>query len=270
MDVSFGLQHTYYAEFLCALSVSLDEILIFQWLFTEKIADREFRVGSEGFNMLHLAAACNSYVCAKWLVFSKGVELEQKTLAGQNAAHIACVLRAHHVRRLYTPFLRAKRGSWDAFRGIWGSVMDILESGQLPREFTDVLDTLTESVSGSEFAENDETGSQSSDEARYFPVAHDKNQVHAPVPNSPPLDAVDLSQSVWFVSKHDDVNSLVRLIDKSYGRLAKQPELVTNETFGADPMLGLGDEDTLLDPIGNCPLKMHTATRGDIPLLTTV
>eukprot|EP01034_Spumella_vulgaris_P044509 gene44509-55365_t len=80
-------------HFLCALAASLDELQIFQWLFAEKIADRDvFRVGVDGFTVLHLAASCNSYVCVKWLVFSKLIDVEQPTEStGQNSAHIAAI-----------------------------------------------------------------------------------------------------------------------------------------------------------------------------------
>eukprot|EP01034_Spumella_vulgaris_P028701 gene28701-35603_t len=76
------------AEFLCALAASLDELQIFQWLFAEKIADREFRVGGEGLNMLHLAATCNSYMVATWLVANNHCHPLLQSGAGLNAAHI--------------------------------------------------------------------------------------------------------------------------------------------------------------------------------------
>ncbi len=68
----------------------------------------------------------------------------------------------------------------------------------------------------------------------------------------------------WYVSKHGSVNHYVHCIEQSLDRLSIEP------AAGApSAALQLSDEDVLLDPRGNVPLKIFTAARGDIPLLTT-
>lgn len=70
------------------------------------------------------------------------------------------------------------------------------------------------------------------------------------------------------MSKHDNVSRLVKQIDGSFSRLSRQPALRTLPGESV-PTTDLSDEDVLLDPSGNCPLKIYSTSRGGIPLLST-
>eukprot|EP01034_Spumella_vulgaris_P034000 gene34000-41934_t len=76
-----------------------------------------------------------------------------------------------------------------------------------------------------------------------------------------PLDNIELSSSVWFVSKHDDVSKHLQLLNDSSQRLATLPCI--KDSAETDSLMLLGDDDVLIDPSGNCPLKVYVSSRGE-------
>lgn len=86
------------AEALSLLAVYYDDLHVFQWLFLQKLSNRQLKVGKSAYNFLLLSALLNSDVVCKWLVASAKLEnreiehfldKDSVTREGQNNAHLA-------------------------------------------------------------------------------------------------------------------------------------------------------------------------------------
>lgn len=83
---------------------------------------------------------------------------------------------------------------------------------------------------------------------------------------------------IWFVSKHDDVSKYLRVMNDYFSR---QKKMIVEIVLGGDNKTGrtkcetqgnkleLSEDMTLLDPIGNSPLKIFTARRDQLGLICT-
>jgi hypothetical protein len=82
---------------------------------------------------------------------------------------------------------------------------------------------------------------------------------------------IDRSILIWFVAKHDQVNRLMRRIDKAESRNSEK--LTSAVTLFEEPkeeILQLDDSNRILaDPLGDTPLKLHILQRNEIPKLSS-
>ena len=69
---------------------------------------------------------------------------------------------------------------------------------------------------------------------------------------------------IWFVSKHDKVPHYVRQISDSCGRLSHPLDVVGVGTD--DTQILLQDDDVLIDPVGNSPLKLFLTSREELAM----
>ncbi len=67
---------------------------------------------------------------------------------------------------------------------------------------------------------------------------------------------------IWYVAKHDDVRHFRNLIENSCVRQTAHVEIT--DFADEDASLKLGEDDVLLDPEGNCPLKAFATSRTEI------
>eukprot|EP01034_Spumella_vulgaris_P034193 gene34193-42161_t len=91
----------------------------------------------------------------------------------------------------------------------------------------------------------------------------DEEEVSRILSSSGDTDVDGLAEQIWFVCHHDDISRCVRLIDESANRLSRQltVQLGIEE---AESVLQLGEDDVLIDPTGNCPLKVYRATGAEV------
>eukprot|EP01034_Spumella_vulgaris_P035955 gene35955-44337_t len=68
---------------------------------------------------------------------------------------------------------------------------------------------------------------------------------------------------VWFVSHHDKISRNTRLISESCDRLSREL-VVSEQSQDSDCAVQLGEDDVLIDPTGNCPLKVYSTTCEEI------
>ena len=73
---------------------------------------------------------------------------------------------------------------------------------------------------------------------------------------------------MWCVSKHDAVSRNAKLIERSYERMAHQPQTVRCCDDNQQEVLLLSDNAMILDPQKNVPLKLHVCEPHEIPLLS--
>jgi hypothetical protein len=77
---------------------------------------------------------------------------------------------------------------------------------------------------------------------------------------------------VWCVSHHDDVPDYLQKIDQAFSRLSNKFVIVNSCVQGegaafadAESALKMSEDDVLLNPIGNVPLKLSIASLSELP-----
>jgi hypothetical protein len=70
------------------------------------------------------------------------------------------------------------------------------------------------------------------------------------------------------VSKHDAVSRNAKLIERSYERMAHQPQIVRSSDDDQHDTLMLSDNSMILDPHKNVPLKLHVCEPHEIAMLS--
>lgn len=80
---------------------------------------------------------------------------------------------------------------------------------------------------------------------------------------------------VWYVSKHKWVSRYIRQIDEAHARLNRQPKSALSlfadsaSESGDATAMKLDPDTVLLDPMSNCPLKLHQMRHFEIQRLAT-
>ena len=77
---------------------------------------------------------------------------------------------------------------------------------------------------------------------------------------------------MWCVSHHDDVPDYLERIDQAFARLSHKFVVVDGHArgggaapAGAEAALQMSEDDVLLNPIGNVPLKLAVARLAELP-----
>eukprot|EP01034_Spumella_vulgaris_P027450 gene27450-34168_t len=210
-----------------------------------------------------------------------------------SAPKIQSVFRMHLTFKIFTSQLQTKRGSWLRFTRTWGAVISQLQSrprlaapswAALQQEHSmvvgrtgeDVISQLMDQTSTEEDEEESDgeggkyeatasseqmAGLSVTDVSICEPATQGDNSLLQVEFSSLTLHWLKHSDTTSREIKHDQVNRWMKHIDKAHSRLAMQPRILSSS------VLDLTECDTLLDPVGNCPLKTYSAHSSEVSLL---
>eukprot|EP01034_Spumella_vulgaris_P038530 gene38530-47578_t len=177
------------------------------------------------------------------------------------------IYRRHKVFRRYRHYFKKNLPLWVRFKSVWLPAVkadwnrpQAVSWSAIKRQFDiiatredDEITDLIDSVAAMAVEETATDSTSSEIQSRQITAQPDTLQ-------QAPVTSIELSQAIWFVSKHDNVKKYLTLIDNSCNRLAKLPAV---QEF-AESFMVLSEEDVLIDPRGNCPLKIYVSSGAEI------
>eukprot|EP01034_Spumella_vulgaris_P022923 gene22923-29101_t len=174
----------------------------------------------------------------------------------------AAVRIQKHLRRWIVRLTYKSDPSWKQFNAVWGPVVRELSKqrrlGAVQADSWAAVKRQFEIIS-SDFGEDDDI-SQLTDCVLKLEDGEDTVLGSGGFARNETL----VFAKVWFVSKLDRVSHYLDLIDASCHRLTRELVCTQHNSEQVEASVLLGDNDVLIDPAGNCPLKSHQVQNSEV------